>query len=75
MKNSQNEYDKKMCSKQEDKHTNEQGWTTIDVNGKRKRKCTTGRNTTIDSIISTIDIESNIDTNGTLEAKIDSPVH
>jgi hypothetical protein len=48
VKNSQNEYDKKMCSKQEDKYTNEQGWTIIDANSKCKPKCNTGSNTTID---------------------------
>jgi hypothetical protein len=40
-KNKKNEYDKKMCSRQEDKHTNKHGWTTIDVNSKRKPKSKT----------------------------------
>jgi hypothetical protein len=31
-------------------------------------------NTSIDSIISSINIECNIDTNGTIEAKINSPI-
>jgi hypothetical protein len=73
MSNKKNEYDEKMCSRQDDKHTNEQGWTTIDAN-KRKPKNKTSNNITLDSIISTIDIEFNIDTNGTLEATIDSPI-
>jgi hypothetical protein len=64
-----------MCSRQEDKqqHTNDQGWTTIETKSKRKPKSKTSRSTIIDSIISTIDIEFNIDKNGTLEATIDSP--
>jgi len=73
MSNKKNEYDEKMCSRQDDKHTNEQGWTTIDAN-KRKPKSKTSNNITLDSIISTIDIEFNIDMNGTLEATIDSPI-
>jgi hypothetical protein len=78
-KNKKNEHDKKMCSsRQEAKHTNDQGWTTIDANSKRKPKSTNSEHTTINSTISSIDIEFNIefniDTNGTLEAKIDSPV-
>jgi hypothetical protein len=48
--------------------------TTIDANSKSKPKSTNSELKTIDSIISSIDIEFNIDTNGTLEAKIDSPV-
>jgi hypothetical protein len=73
-KNKKNEYDEKMCSRQEAKHTNDQGWTTIDANSKHKPKSTNSKHTTINSIISSIDIEFNIDTNGTLEAKIVSPV-
>jgi hypothetical protein len=72
-RNKKNEYDVKMCSRQEDKHTNDQGWTTIDTNSNRKPKSKTNNNTTIDSIISSIDVEFNIDTNGTLEANIASP--
>jgi hypothetical protein len=64
-----------MCSRrQEEQHTNDQGWTIIDTNSKRRPKSKTSNKTTIDSIISTIDVEFNIDTNGTLEATIDSPV-
>jgi hypothetical protein len=74
MKNKKNESDKKMCSRQEDKHTNDQEWTTIDANSKRKPKAKTSNTTAIDSIISTINTEFNIDINGTLEAKIDSAV-
>jgi hypothetical protein len=72
-RNKKNEYDEKMCSKQESKHTNEQGWTTIEAK-KRKPKSKTSNKATIDSIISTIDIEFNIDKKGTLEATIDSPI-
>jgi hypothetical protein len=69
-RNKKNEYDVKMCSRQEEeeeeeKHTKDQGWTTIDTNSNRKSKARTNNNTTIDSIISSIDVEFNIDTNGT----------
>jgi hypothetical protein len=76
-RNKKNEYDAKMCSRQEEeeeKHTKDQGWTTIDTNSNRKPKSRTNNNTTIDSIISSIDVEFNIDKNGTLEASIDSPI-
>jgi hypothetical protein len=56
MKNKKNEYDEKMCSRQEDKHTKDQGWTTTDTNKNRKPKSKTNNNTTIDSIISSIDV-------------------
>jgi hypothetical protein len=72
-RNKKNEYDEKMCSRQEGKHTDEQGWTTIEAK-KRKPNSKTSNKTTIDSIISTINIEFNIDKNGTLEATIDSPI-
>jgi hypothetical protein len=78
MRNKKNEHDIKMCSRQEDKNKNkninDQGWTTIDANSKRKPKSMASNNTTIDSIISSINIECNIDTNGTIEAKINSPI-
>jgi hypothetical protein len=78
MRNKKNEYDAKMCSRQEDKNTNKntnnQGWTAIDANSKRKPKSMASSTTIIESIISSINIECNIDTNGTIEAKIDSPV-
>jgi hypothetical protein len=70
----ENEYDKKMCSKQQEKqHTTDQGWTRIDKKSKHKPNSKNNNNTNIDSIISSIDIELNIDKNGTLEARIDSP--
>jgi hypothetical protein len=76
-RNKKNGYEVKMCSKQDDKsknkNTNDQGWTKIDKTSKRKLNSTNNRSTTIDSIISSIDIELNIDMNGTLEATIDSP--
>jgi hypothetical protein len=50
------------------------GWTTIDTNSNCKPKSRTNNNTTIDSIITSIDVEFNIDTNGALEANIDSPI-
>jgi len=62
-----------MYIRQDDKHINGQGWTTIDAN-KCKPNSKTSNKITIDSIVSTIDIEFNIDTNGTLEATINSPI-
>jgi hypothetical protein len=61
--NKKNEYDVKMCSRQEDKqqHTNDQGWTAIETNSKRKPKSKNSRGTSIDSIISSINIDFNID--------------
>jgi hypothetical protein len=73
-RNKENEYDEKMCSKQQDKqHTTDQGWTRIDNKSKLKPNSKNNNNTNIDSIISSTDIELNIDKNGTLEATIDSP--
>jgi hypothetical protein len=71
-----NEYDVKMCNRQDDKNknknTNDQGWTAINKKSKCKPNSTNNKSTTIDSIISSIDIEFNIDMNGTLEATIGS---
>jgi hypothetical protein len=76
-RNKKNEYEVKMCSRQDDKNmnknTNDQGWTTIDKKSNHKHNSTNNKSTTSDSIISSIDIEFNIDMNGTLEATIDSP--
>jgi hypothetical protein len=75
--NKKNEYEVKMCSRQDNKNknknTNDQGWTTINKKSKRNPNSTNNKSTTIDSIISSIGIEFNIDMNGTLEATIDSP--
>jgi hypothetical protein len=77
-RNKKKDYDGKMCSRQDgknkNKNTNDQGWTTIDKKSKRKPNSTNNKSTTIDSIISSIDIELNIDMNGILEATIDSPI-
>jgi hypothetical protein len=57
MKNKKNEYEDKMCSRQEDlQHTNDQEWTTIDKKSKRKPNSRNNKNTNIDSKNSSIDI-------------------
>ena len=66
------EGNKKMCSKQQEEN-NEKEWTTIEANSKRKPKSNSNKNTTMDTIISSIDVDFNIDKNGLLKARIDSP--
>jgi hypothetical protein len=46
MKNKKNEYEDKMCSRQEDlQHTNNQEWTAIDKKSKRKPNSRNNKNT------------------------------
>ena len=73
MEEDQNEENKKMCNKQYDEHTGGNEWTTVHANSNRKPKTNITKHISTDSIISTIDVELSIDSNGTLEAKIDSP--
>jgi hypothetical protein len=73
-KTDQNEQVVVMCSNYNSKHTDDQGWTTIDANSNRKPKSETNQHSTIDSIITSIDIDLEIIKNGSTEAKIDSPV-
>jgi hypothetical protein len=60
-RNKKNGSEVKMCSRQDDKNknknTNDQGWTKIDKTSKCKPNSTNNKSTTIDSIISSIDIE------------------
>jgi hypothetical protein len=73
MKNKKNEYEDKMCSRQEDlQHTNDQEWTTIDKKSKRTPNSRNNKNTNIDSIISSIDIEFNIDKNVNVSSYLSS---
>jgi len=60
-------------SRDNGEHTDEQGWTTIEVNGSRKPKANNREQTVIDSIISSINIETTIVMNGAPEARIESP--
>ncbi|OEU19894.1 hypothetical protein FRACYDRAFT_235957 [Fragilariopsis cylindrus CCMP1102] len=53
----------------------EQGWTKIKTNGSRKPKMKNNEQPIIDSIITTIDIKTKKVKNGTMEVKIESPVH
>ena len=39
-----------MCSRNKDKHTDEEGWTAIDVNGNRKPKMMNNKQPIIDTI-------------------------
>ena len=49
-----------MCSRNKDKHTDEEGWTAIDVNGNRKPKMMNNKQPIMESIISTINIEKTV---------------
>jgi hypothetical protein len=71
--NKKNEQVGIMCSRNKEEHTDEHGWTTIDNNSSRKPKKTTSKQTSIESIISTIDIETKINKNGAPEAQINPP--
>jgi hypothetical protein len=65
-----------MCSgnNYEDKHTDEEGWTTVDAQSNRKPKTTNNKRTLFESIISTINIDLTTVKKGAPEAKIDSPM-
>ena len=54
--------------------TEEQGWTTIKTNGSRKPKTKNKEEPFIDSIITTINIETKKVKNGAMEVKIESPI-
>jgi hypothetical protein len=77
-RNKKNEPVEIMCSRIKEekhtKHTNEHGWTTINANSSRKPKRKNSQQTSIESIISTINIDTKNDKKGAPEAKIDSPV-
>jgi hypothetical protein len=72
-RNRKNEQVGIMCSKNKEEHTDEHGWTTIDNNNSRRPKKTTSKQTSIESIISTIDIETKTNKNGAPEAQINPP--
>jgi hypothetical protein len=74
-KNKKNEQEKLMGINNNSTNNDEQGWTTIDVNGKsnRKPKSKTNRQSSIDSIITTINVDFIKVVKGAPEAKIDSP--
>ena len=56
-----------------DTDTDVQGWTTIKANGRRKPKTTTMERPIIDSIITTIDVETMTVQDGVMEVRIESP--
>jgi hypothetical protein len=62
-----------MGSRDNGEHTDEQGWTTIEANGSRKPKTNNREHTFIDSIISSINIETTTVTKGAPEARMESP--
>jgi hypothetical protein len=72
--NRQNKNEGKMCSSNNKEHTDDQGWTTISADSKRKPKTMTINQSYIDSIIATINVDINKFLKGAPEAKIDSPV-
>ena len=71
--NRRNNHEGKMCSSNNKERTDEQGWTTIETNRRRKPKSEI-TNQSIDSIIATINVDINKFLKGAPEAKIDSPV-
>jgi hypothetical protein len=75
-KNKKNEQEKLMGNNNSSIYTNEQGWTTIEVNSNsnRKPKSKISKQSSVDSIISTINVDFNILRKGAPEAKIDSPL-
>jgi hypothetical protein len=68
-----NDHKQMIYSKQNRVHTDEQGWTTIEANSRRKPKSKNINQSSIDSIIATINVEFNKFLKGAPEAKIDSP--
>ena len=72
--NRQNKNEGKMCSSNNKEHTDDQGWTTISADSKRKPKTMTINQSYIDSIIATINVDVNKFLKGAPEAKIDSPI-
>ena len=76
LKMKENTQDGMIGSKNNGKMTNnddEQGWTTIEANGRRKPKTTTMERPIIDSIITTINVETTT-VHGAMEVRIESPV-
>jgi hypothetical protein len=72
-KKEKNDQEKIIGSRDNGEHTDEQGGTTIEAYGSRKPKTNNREQTFIDSIISSINIETTIVTNGAPEARIESP--
>jgi hypothetical protein len=68
-----NDQEKMIYSKHNRAHTDEQGWTTIETNSGRKPKAENSNQSSIDSIIATINVDINKFLKGAPEAKIDSP--
>jgi hypothetical protein len=73
-KNKKNELTRIMCNNK-GKHTAEYeyGWTTIDANSNQKSKTENSKQTSIKSIIATINIDTRTVRKGAPEAKIDPP--
>jgi hypothetical protein len=69
-----NEQERFICSRTKDKLNDGQGWTTIEANRSRKPKSKNSKQATIDSIITSINIELITVKNGATEARIASPV-
>jgi hypothetical protein len=65
--------DTKIIGSRYGKHTDDQGWTTIEANKSRKPKTKDKQSTVIDSIISSIDIELKLVKNGAPGARVESP--
>jgi hypothetical protein len=72
-RNRKNEQVGIMCSTNKEEHTDEHGWTTIDNNSSRKPKKMNSNQTSVESIIPTIDIETKNNKNGAPEAQVNPP--
>jgi hypothetical protein len=72
--NKKNEKVEIIGSRNKDKHIEEHGWTKIGTNSNRKPKTKNEKQTSIDSIITTININPRIVKQGAPEAQIDSPI-
>jgi hypothetical protein len=70
-KNGQNEL---IGSRNNDEHTDENGWTKIGIKSNRKPKTKNAKQTSIDSVITTINVDPEIVQKGAPRAKIDSPI-
>jgi hypothetical protein len=72
-RNEQNDHNGQVCSNN-NKHHDEKGWTTIEANSNRKPKSENSNQISIDSIITTINVDFNKVAKGAPEAKIVSPI-
>ena len=63
-----------MCSRTDDKHTDEDGWTTIDVNNNRKPKKNNSKKISIETNKSVINVGPKIDEKGDTKAQTETSI-